>query len=101
MRRGNYPIVFGASESPNKGLILGKADGHIEIRIGEVKGEYSYGDTYKSEDFIGEYAELWFCKKESLIAFKRIIEEGIRIWDMTEEELWAEEEAEKEQIKEN
>ena len=84
MRNCNYPIIFGSQSSPNKGLMVGKKDGHVEIHIGEVKGDYQFGDVYKAEDFVAEYAQLSFCKRESLEAFRLIIDAAIEIWDMEE-----------------
>lgn len=77
----HYPIVFGAKDNPNKGILEFEKDGHIEIHIGEVKEGYDYGDSFDIDDFTGEYAELWFCKKESLLAFRDVIDKALDMWD--------------------
>ena len=84
-------VVFGATEKPDKALIVTKSpETHIRaVTICQLKDGLGkdYGDSVEDGDINGYYTTLMFCKKESLDTFIKSLEVMREKWDEWNEAL--------------
>ena len=77
MRKDPLMILFGAWDKPTKALIGGlsqRSPGKAELRICQLKEPIEYGKSIEYDNIEGEYAQLIFCKRESLDVFIETLE---------------------------
>ncbi len=88
MKKEPLNIFFGALKDRCSKAILGyknKKNNRYELHIYEVNGNYHTGDKeLDMSDITGEYAVLTFCKRESLKAMIKVLQELDSLWEKEE-----------------
>ena len=89
MKKEPINIMFGALKDRCSKALLGykskEFPNHYELHILEVGGNYHIGDReLNMADITGEYAVLTFCKRDSLKAMIKVLQELDDIWEKEE-----------------
>lgn len=84
-RRREHYVVFGVPDTANKAVIAGKSKrlpGAYAVAITDLQGTHERGETdFPIDDIGGVYTTLYFCKRESLDTFIRVLEYLRDRWD--------------------